>query len=337
MKLWLKKYKMWVGAVVAIGLFSWFMNTRKPHVQYDSFTVRTQPIEDTLELSGEVAAGNSATLRFGTGGLVTYLGAKEGDQVKKFQTIARIDSRQLQKVLDEKLNLYAIQRNTFDQTVDDNDNSLPGGDVGRTLRRLLEKNQYQLDNTVKDVEYQDLAVKLAGIYSPIEGILIHTPITTTGVTVVPTDTWNIVDPSSLYFAANLDETDLKRVTSGQKVNLKLDAYPDMSMDTMVSTIGFSPVETTTGTTYEVKVAIPAADMQSLRLGLNGTAAIVLTEKPNALVLPASAIANKNGSSYVYVKDGEKYTEHKVETGIENGGMVEIVSGVTDDQTIYQVK
>lgn len=334
MSAWIRAHTMLVGVVSLVLFGGWYFFGRRPKVAYTEFTPTRSSISETLELSGKVVAGNSATLRFSAGGLVTYLGAKEGDTVKKWQTLATIDTRQLQKTLDQKLNLYAIQRGTFDQTIDDNDNSVPDGDLARTLKRLLEKNQYQLDNTVKDVEYLDLSLKLSRLSSPIAGILVHSPLDLPNVQVVATDTWVVVDPTSLYFSADLDETDLERVSVGQKVLVFLDAYQDNLITSSIASISYSPKETTSGTTYEVTIALSPSDQQSLRLGLNGTAGIVLSEKNNTLTLPAGAITTVAGQSFVYLKSGQKYQKKPVRTGISNGGIVEILEGISESDHVY---
>src|SRR3989339_915125 len=147
-----RKWGIIIGLALII-LFGIIWKVKSSGAKYESYTVEARDLTDTLELAGEVTAQKPATLRFSAGGYLTYLGASEGDSVKKWQTLASVDSRQLKKVLDQKLNLFAIQRGTFDQTIDDNDNSVPDGDLDRTLDRLLAKNQYQLDNTILDVEY----------------------------------------------------------------------------------------------------------------------------------------------------------------------------------------
>lgn len=334
---WLKDHKVLVAVLLLTALGGWFLFGHKPKVEYDEYVPKRTDINETLELSGKVRAEQSANLKFLAGGLVTYLGAKEGDTVKKWQTLSSVDTRQLQKTMEQKLNLYAIQRGTFDQTIDDNNNSVPAGDLGNTLKRLLEKNQYQLENTVKDVEYQDLYLKLARIYSPIAGVLVQSPITSANVQVSATDTWVVVDPTSLYLSADLDETDLKRVSVGQKVFVMLDAYPDLKIESVISSISYSPKETTTGTVYEVKIALSKEEAGKLRLGLNGSAGVVLKEKSMVLTLPASAISNTNGRSFVYIKSGNKYVEKSIETGIENGGVVEILSGVSEGDHVYSKK
>jgi len=334
---WIKNHKIAsIVIVVVLGLGGYYY-THQTKPEYTSYIVETGTIKDTLELSGKVNAEGMAVLRFPTGGLVTYLGAKEGDTVKKWQTLATIDSRQLQKTLEQKLNLYSIQRGTFEQTIDDNDNSVPDADLGRELKRLLSQNQYQLENTVKDVEYLDLSLKLTRLSSPLAGILVKSPIKTTGVNVLATDTWIVVDPTSLYFSADLDETELKRVSVGLPVEIKLDAYPDRTITSVVSSIAYTPKETTSGTVYEIKLAIPSSDLSDLRLGLNGSATVILKEKSDILRLPSSAITFEGAKSSVYIKKGDDYELRELELGIENDGFVEIIKGLTRDEKVYSQK
>ena len=331
---WLKTHKLIVTLLLLVLIFAGYRYYRAQQVSYDEYVVESKNLKETFELSGKIVASQMATLRFPTGGLLTYLGAKEGDTVKKWQTLASVDTRQLQKTLDQKLNLYAIQRGTFDQTIDDNDNSIPAGELGLTLKRLLDKNQYQLDNTVKDVEYLDLSVKLSRLSTPLAGVLVHAPVDTTNVQVLATDTWIVVDPTSLYFSADLDETDLKRVSVGQKVQITLDAFPDQVIESQVASIAYSPKETSAGTTYEVKLNLPASTISNLRLGLNGTAAIILAEKDSVLTLPSSALSMSEGKTVVTIKNGNKYEEKSLETGIENEGLVEIKTGLGAGDHVY---
>lgn len=332
---WIKAHKLFSIATILVIFLSWFFWSRSKQVSYQEFTSVKTDIREVLELSGKIEAGTTATLRFSAGGLVTYLGAKEGDSIKKWQTLASIDTRQLQKTLEQKLNLYAIERGEFDQDRETYDKNVRDGDVDQALRRLLEKNQYQLENTVKDVEYQDLSLKLSRLSSPIAGILIRAPINTASVQVLATDSWIVVDPSSLYFSADLDETDLSRISVGQKVIVTLDAFPEEEFETTIASISYGPKETTGGTTYELKLHLPEDRISTLRLGLNGSAQIVLSEKTDVQTISSEALTLKDGKTYVTVKSGKGYEEKEITTGIENGGSVEIVTGLGDQVHVYK--
>ncbi|MCE7898333.1 hypothetical protein DCC61_03330 [Candidatus Microgenomates bacterium] len=334
---WIKTHKLIFALVlVTLGMGVYFYS-HKSTPEYTEYRVESGSIRDTLELSGKVTADGVANLRFPAGGLVTYLGAKEGDTVKKWQTLATIDSRQLQKTLEQKLNLYKSQLNTFDDTKDTYQDNLESGDIDDALRRILDRNQFSLENSVKDVEYLDISIKLTRLTSPLAGVLVKAPTQTTGVNVTAGDAWIVVDPSTLYFSADLDETDLKRVKVGQKVEISLDAYPDKKFESSISSIAYAPKETTSGTVYEIKLALPTSDLADLRLGLNGSATIILTEKTDVPRLPSSALTFEGTKSSVYVKNGDKYEEKEIEVGIENDGYVEIIKGLSPNDQVYSQK
>lgn len=335
-KIWQNK-KILVLIVAMLGLAGWYFLGRQSAPTYTEYRIETKDLAETIELSGKVSAQSYATLRFPTGGLVTYLGPKEGDTVKKWQTLASLDTRQTQKILEQKLNLYAIQRGSFDQTKDDYRKNIDDGDVDQELRRLLEKNQYQLDNVVKDVEYQDLSLRLSRLTSPLAGILVAAPLNVANVNVTAADTWTVVDPQSLEFIADLDESDLKRVSVGQKVSLKIDAYPDLVLASTIGSISFAPKETTSGTTYEVKIAIPSTDVAKLRLGLNGSAEIILNEKAGVPAIPAQAVTYKGGKVEVLVKNGTKYEPKFIELGIETDNSLEVIGGLSVGDLVYVKK
>ncbi len=293
-------------------------------------------VAKTLELSGSVKAKREANLHFQTGGLVVYYPWQEGDYIKKYQTIASLDQRQLQKTLRQKLNLYAKQRHSFDQTQDDYRKNIEDGDIDQELKRLLENAQYDLDNAVLDVEIQDLALKYAHLYSPIDGILVKSPITTPHVNILATDTFTVVDPTSLYFSAELEEGDLAQVSEGMPATVILDSFSDAPMEGKVERIAFTAKETSTGTVYPLEISLPQDQLTHLRLNLNGTAYLVLEKKDNVLSLPQEAIHQDDHGTYVYLlKNGQKQKQ-SLQVGLEGNEFVEIVSGLSpEDQVVLE--
>jgi len=327
-----KKYRLIfiILAVAGIGFGGYKFFTKDKG--YTTYKTQTQKLMETIELSGRVDAGKRADLRFQTSGLLTYLPFKENDQVKKYQTIAALDSRQIKKTLNKYLNTYSIQRNTFEQTKDDNQDEIVN-DVKDTIKRLLETNQFQLNNSILDVELQDLALQLSRIYAPFDGIITSLPVKTTNVNILYTDVFQISDPTTLYFKANIDESDVVKVAEGQKTVIELDAISDHVFDSQIRSISFASKETSTGTAFEAEFSLPEEEMKNFRLGFNGTAKIVLNEK-DALALPFEALKQKGNDYYVTILENNKYIDKPVETGIETNEFVEIKSGLSEGQEVY---
>src|SRR3989344_1150168 len=108
-----------------------------------------------------------ATLSFQTGGLVAFVGFKKGDFVNQFQAIAALDQRSAKKTLETTLTDYLLQRSEFDQVKEENLNRTPEQAINNEMKRILERNQWNLDLTVNSVELQDLVIQLSTISTPI--------------------------------------------------------------------------------------------------------------------------------------------------------------------------
>ena len=290
-------------------------------------------VTQTLELSGEIDAHKKANLHFQTGGLVVYYPWQEGDHIKKFQTIASLDQRQLKKTLQQKLNLYAKQRNSFDQTQDDYRKNIDDGDIDLKLKRLLENAQYDLNNSVLNVEIQDLALKYSYLYAPFSGILTRSPITSPHVNILPTDVFTLVDPQSLYFSAEVEEGDLAKISSGMPVKVVLDAFPNQSFPGKIDQISFTAKETSTGTVYPLKISLPQDKLSQLRLSLNGTAYLILNEKKNVLSLPQEVIHEDETGTYVYLLINGKKQKRAIKVGLEGTDFVEVISGLSPEDLV----
>jgi len=275
-KFWRPRYLIILGiAALALLLLRQFgpLKPQKSPVPSPAPVVNE---ENILIASGTIQAHEVANLTFQTSGLLTWVGVREGDWVKKWQGIASLDKKELQKRLDRQLNLYLTNRWDFEQLQDDYQETKERHLITDQIKRILEKAQFSLDNAVIDVELADLAKRLATISTPIEGIVIRVDTPNPGINITPAATFIVVDPASVFFSANVDEADIGRVIIGQKVKITLDAYPDEEFEGKVEKIAF--VSTTTaggGTAFKVEIFLPANHDLKFKVGMNGDAEIVL--------------------------------------------------------------
>lgn len=330
---WLKEHWLWlvIAVVIAAGIGWWqWSKTQAANKELRFEHPTRETIERTVESSGIVRAKNVARLRFLAGGKVTFVGAKEGEWVKKGQTIAVIDRATLQKQLQQNLNSYERERYDWEGFQEETRDSAPTS----SLERQTKQNQLYLNDTVLSVEIQDIAIRNTVLSAPFAGILTVSPTTTAGVQLSPSDYFEIVDPDSLEFVAFIDEADIAQVQENQSAVIELDAYRDMLIDSSVRSIGFSSVETGAGTQFEVKFPLVGASVGQLRLGMNGDVMIKLGKSENALTIPLLATRTRAGKTYVDVRvEGNTTEEREIETGIETEERIEVVSGLNESDEI----
>lgn len=288
-------------------------------------------ITKTLEISGHVDAKEKARLRFVAGGKVVYLGAQEGDFVKKWQTIASVDAASLAKDLQKDLNLYMKERWDWETTVD----NIKDRPLDTTERRTVDKEQWDLNNTVIDVEIQDIAIKNTAIYAPFEGILTTSPTAVTGVQLLASDFFEIVNPKSLIFRAAVDESDISFISEGQTANLVLDSYPEETISTKVSYVSFVSTETSSGTAFIIEFPLSdVANNNMLRIGMNGDINITLESKNDVLTIPTISLTQREDKYYVNVKTGDNLSEEReIKIGLETDDTVEVLEGLSESDEI----
>jgi len=99
----------------------------------------------------------------------------------------------------------------------------------------------------------------------------------------------------------------------------------------------NPASTVISGVVDYKVTGSLDNVPGIKPGMTANMTIIVAKRDNALAVPSTAIVNKNNKQYVRViDDSKKKTYHDVEvkTGLEaDGGMVEIVSGISQGQEI----
>ncbi len=332
-----------VVIVAAAGWYAWSRQTKEAQAadqdEIKKFTVTKNKLVETLTISGKIEADEHVSLFFPTGGKLVWVGVKEGDYVKKYQGLASVDQRDLEKRLQSSLNSYMISRWDFEQSkVDNKDAAVKDGEVGDRLKRIIDKAQFNLDNSVINVEIQSLAKEMAYMYSPIEGIVTKVGGQYAGANIAATSTFEVVNPQTIYFLATADQTEIPLLSVGETAKIVLDSYEDEILTGVITSISFTPKTGDAGTVYEVKMEFSSSnDLLKYRLGMTGDAEFVTKEKSGVFAVPLNFVKTENKKKYVYVlKDGKEIRTEVIE-GDEGDNDVEIKRGIKDGDVLIEKK
>lgn len=333
--------KRWYLVLIIILIISYLFyknNLSKTKTDKEnSYTVKRENLKETLSLSGEIDADEKVALKFQTSGRLAWVGVKEGDYVKKYQTVASLDQRDLKNRLTKYLNTYAVERNTFEQGKDDNlnDQNALSQSIRDEAKRVLENNQYNLNNAVLDVEYQNLTVEYANLWTPIEGVVTHIDTLFAGVNITPAGAeFDIVNPKTLFFSVTAEQGDLINLKEGMTGKIVFDAYPDQEFTGQIYFIAFSPKQGETGTVYEVRLKLDERAMKlALRLGMTGDLEFLIKEKKGVLAFPVAYLKKDKKGDYVFVGPNHKEKRY-VKIGEEIDENYEIINGLSSGELVY---
>lgn len=328
-----RRWKLALLVLVVLAAASFFFYSQQRAAQPKVTFIKPEhtDLTKTLEVSGVVDAKEKAALRFAAGGKVVYLGAQEGDWVKKGQTIASIDQRELQKRLQQDLNAYIRERWDWESTQDATDYTVEELET----RRDIDKQQTQLNDSVLDVEIRSIAITNSYLTAPFAGILVTSPLTVTGVQLAANEAFEIINPTTLVFKAAVDEADLGLVKLAQTANINLDSYPNESITASVSAISYKSQQASSGTVFVIDLPLTGDNLLSkYRLGMNGDAILNLETRTNVLAIPLDATRTRDDKTYVDVKTGENtFEEREIQVGLETDDMIEVTSGLSGDDEI----
>lgn len=326
---WLLSLLILIG-LLAVGYYL-YQRTLTDEAELTFINPQRENLVKTLEVSGLVDASEKARLRFIVGGKVVYVGAEEGDTVKKWQTIATIDQATLNKQLQQDLNNYMKERWDWEETRD----NIKDRAIDTTERRSVDKEQWDLENQVLNVEIRDIAINNTVLSAPFDGVLTVAPTAVAGVQLLASDYFEIVNPDSLQFLAEVDEADISLVKPGQQATITLDAYPDQEYETWVDYVAYTSSQSTSGTVFRVKFPINhLGGIELFRLGMNGDINIFLDERTDVITVPIIATKARDGKVLVDVKQPDGTTsEREIQVGMETDEKYEVLGGITEADEI----
>ena len=297
-----------------------------------------------LVASGYVVAQRKAAVASkGTGRLV-YLGVVEGDRVRAGQVLARIEDA------DVKAQLAQAQANVQLSRAElhDAERSLARerllGDSGFSSQASLDAAEARYQRVKAGIAAAEAAVDAAQV--ALENTVIRAPFDGTvltknadvGEVVAPlaasafskSAVVTVADLRSLQVEADVAESNLEAVSPDQPCEIVLDAYPDVRYPGVVAKI--VPTADRAKATVQVKVAFRSYDARvlpemSAKVHFLPRPSRVAVDTQPVLVVPGTAVTERNGRSVVFVVERGRAVEVPVVAGRQVGSSVAIREGL----------
>jgi len=326
-----------VITLVILALFVvWRINVYKNSgLQVEIKQAHVGQLIESVNASGEISADNAANLAFETAGEVKEVNFQKGDEVKKGDIIARLDTTNLYFTYQQADASLRAAQAVLNYTYD----NLQGKENTESYSEISTRTTAE---TTKDKAYWAYAAAkkaLNGAYitAPFDGVVTQFPdnlVPGAYVTLPTTANFQVVDPKTTYFKAEINESDVDKLEVGDEAKVEIDAYPDEEFSGKVKTLNFSSTTTSTGgTAYIAKISIPENKEMKFRLGMNGDVNVIISEKNDVLLVPITAVVEDQDGSFVWINSGGKAKKVKVETGGSSVDEMEIKSGLDEGSNV----
>jgi HlyD family secretion protein len=178
----------------------------------------------------------------------------------------------------------------------------------------------------------------APIVAPYDGVISDVNVSAGDSVSASQQLLSMFDNKNFLTTISVDETDLPSLQIGQKVDIKVNAYPDEKFTGTIKDISQEGQYSNGVSTFDVTISFDNID--NIKVGMSTEATIITADKNNALAVPIEAVKDIKGEKYVLViGNNGTPTLQKVQLGINNGKVVEVTNGLIagEDVELPQVQ
>lgn len=197
--------------------------------------------------------------------------------------------------------------------------------------------------TPEEQKHWEEIYKPSPIIAPLGGVIISKQVER-GQTVATSDVIFVIS-DRLIVLAQVDETDLAKISLGQSVEIRVDAYGDKPVPGKVIRVAYESKLVNNVTIYEIRI-LPTATPDYMRSGMTSSIKFVQDRKTGVLLAPVSFLKFSPNTKLddkqctVLVKSldsGAPPEEKTITIGATNGKFSEIISGLDEGTTILQAQ
>lgn len=302
-----------------------------------------------LQATGYVTARRQATVSAQITGTLTDVLIEEGDRVKKNQVLARLDDSGYRAALDaaraaagaahamvaQYQSQLAQNRRDADRQQSIAAQGLVAKQIAEQAHTLVDSTRAQLVSQQRQAVSADAQVTEAQVNfdycvvrAPFDGV-ITTKDAQIGEIISPfsagggftrTGIGTIVDMDSLEVDVDVNEAYIGKVKASMAAEAVLDAYPDWKIPAHV--IAIVPTADRGKATIKVRVALEHKDVRivpdmGVRVSFLDVKPQTTTQAPWGVLVPSSAIVQRDGHSVVFVLDHGASDHGKVRQHVVN--------------------
>ncbi len=268
-------------------------------IKIETARVEKGTISKLVESTGTLQALDTVQVGTQVSGIVNKIYVDFNSPVKKGQLIATIDTINLVAALEQskakldnakaELEYQQANYNRLAPLIDKN--LVAQSDFDQVIYSLnVAKANY--NSALASHKMNKINLEYAFIHSPIDGVVIRRDVQE-GQTVAAsfnTPTLFVIakDMTQMQVVADVDEADIGQVKEGQRVEFKVDAYPNDKFEGQITQIRLNPSISNNVVTYTVIIDAQNPE-NKLMPGMTATIDIYVQEEKDLLVIPSKSV------------------------------------------------
>ena len=356
--------------LVSFPAYAYFFSSGDD-VSYITEPVKRQNIEKVVNATGEVRASELVTVGAQASGKIEKLHVIIGQNVKKGDLIAEIDSTTQKNDVEinkSRLSSYQAQLNAAKVSLDvakkqyDRMAALKKKNAASAEDLENAQNTYEsaksrvteLEANIKETEISlstaETNLGYTKITAPLDGTIVSIPVkegqTVNAAMNTPTIV-QIADLSQMEILIEISEGDIANIKPGVKVTYSVLANLNSSFETTLTSIDPGLTLLTNGEYTEVvgsseaiyyygRLNVPNPD-GLLRIGMTTQNVIYVDSAENVLTVPVTAVKHEGNEQYVEILTQNGTLKRVIETGVSDGLNIEVKGGLNEGDEVIIAK
>ncbi|MEU5690985.1 HlyD family efflux transporter periplasmic adaptor subunit [Actinosynnema sp. NPDC020468] len=328
-----------VGVVVAGYLVFFGTGGSAESTQTRTAAAATRDVSEVVTASGEVQSFATATLNFATSGPVTELDVKVGDTVAKGQTLAKLDTRQLQLQVD-------IAQDNLDQAQLTLTNAEAKGTSTPQQESQVNQSTLALTQAQDNLAAATLTAPQDGTVTSLTGAVGQkagssssssssgsgqSGSSSTGTGTTSSGFITLTDMKNLVLHANVAENDIGKLKLDQTAAVTVNALSAQALAGKVTQVDLLPTTSNNVVQYGVTVGLNSLP-EGLRPGQSASVEITVAQATGVAV-PSAAVTTTGTTNTVKVLENGQETTKTVQVGVRGDQYVQITDGLSDGEQV----
>ncbi|MFP5461472.1 MAG: efflux RND transporter periplasmic adaptor subunit [Gammaproteobacteria bacterium] len=314
----------------------------------DLLRLEPGPVTRTIPLTGTLKASNQTLVRAKVSGELVEVAVREGTPVRAGQRIARIDPTEFEARVREREAQRRSAEAQVEQARRTRDNNRALLDKGFILQNAFDNAEsgYQVTVANRDAATAQLAqarkaLADTAVLAPMTGVVAER-FAQVGEKVSPDSRiLSIVDLSRMEIEAPVPASEIGSVRIGQPVTLRIEGIDAPQTGEVVR---INPATAAGTRSVPVYIGLDNRDPR-IRAGLFAQGALAVERREGVIAVPAAAVRDAAGRSFVYRIVEGAVEERTVKLGLRdpaaraaNGstGVIEVLEGLAEGDTIVGV-
>ena len=346
-----KRFFILLGLLVAAGAaYYFFSSNSKQETTYLTESVTRGNVEKTVVASGSVESVNEVDVGAQASGKITKLYVKLGQEIKKGEMIADIDSTtqintlntkkaalvSYQAQLKAKKTAYDVALSSYNRLSKLYTQKATSFDSVNTAKSTLDNAKAEIEAIEANIKQAEIEVNTAEtnvsytkITAPMDGTIISVPVSE-GQTVNANQTTptivTIADLSKMKIKPEISEGDITKVKSGQEVSFTILSDSQTVYHSVIDSV--DPANTTTTDSSATSSSTSSSSSsttsaiyyyanvlidnpdRTLRIGMTTENNIKIANAKDVLLVSNMAIQKRDGKSFVNVLNDKNQPEQR---------------------------